>query len=322
MYRDILAALAEQLDDGGDNIAVTGSEEGTEIVEGDLSTTPTTVPEHLRDLFERSTKHLDNTAQKDAVKSLLSQYADVFASSLEDLGRTGLEKHKINTGDAPPIKQPARRIPMHMRSTVDEEVKKMLKKGVIESSSSPWSSPVVLVRKKDGSIRFCVDYRKLDNLTIKDSYPLPRIDDSLDALSESQWFLTLDLASGYWQVERAEEDKHKTAFIMDDGLYQFWVFPFGLCNAPATFERLMGKVLVGLPWKICLVYLDDVIVYATTFSDELERLRVAFERLRVAKLKLSPKKCHSFLTEVLFLGHVVGQNGVGTDPAKVDAVKK
>ena len=146
----------------------------------------------------------------------------------------------------------------------------MLKKGVIEPSSSPWTSPIVLVKKKDGSTRFCVDYRKLNEVTVKDSYPLPRIDDFLDALAGCSWFSTLDLCSGYWQVAMNEEDKPKTVFSTGNGLYQFTVMSFGLCNAPATFEWLMEMLLSGLPWEVCLLYLDDIIVHG---RDLRKRLR-------------------------------------------------
>ena len=207
-----------------------------------------------------------------------------------------------------------------MKEKAEEEIEKMLAKGIIEPSSSPWSSPVVLVKKKDGTIRFCIDYRKVNGVTVKDSYPLPRIDDCLDALSGSQWFCTLDLASGYWQVEMAEKDKEKTAFSTGSGLYQFNVMPFGLCNAPATFERLMERVLVGLPWQILLIFLDDVIVHAKSFEEAVRRLRLVFERLRSANLKLSPKKCVLFQRKVTFLGHVVSGDGVSTDPSKTEAV--
>lgn len=141
----------------------------------------------------------------------------------------------------------------------------MRTQGVIEESKSPWISSAVLVRKKDGSIRFCVDYRKLNVVTVKDSYPLPRIDDILDQLSGNVWFSTLDLKSDYWQLGIRPQDKDKTAFSIGNGLWQFNVMPFGLCNAPATFERLMERVLHRLLSKICLVYLDDVIVFGKIF---------------------------------------------------------
>ncbi|CAK1584581.1 unnamed protein product [Parnassius mnemosyne] len=148
----------------------------------------------------------------------------------------------------------------------------MVKDGVIEPSSSPWCSPVVLVKKKDGSMRFCVDYRRLNDVTKMDSYPLPRIDDTLNMLTGVKWFSTLDLKSGYWQVEIDPKDKEKTAFSTGKSLWQFKVMPFGLCNAPATFERLMELVFTGLIGDACLAYLDDIIIVGRTFEEHLQNL--------------------------------------------------
>ena len=244
----------------------------------------------------------------------------MFAHSADNLGRTSIVKHEIRTNESKPIRQNPRRLPISQRAVAEAEMESMLKRGVIEPSSSPWASPIVLVRKKDGTTRFCVDYRRLNSVMVKDSYPLPCIDDSIDALSGSCWFSTLDLASGYWQVEVAEKDRPKTAFTTGSGLYQFTVMPFGLCNAPATFEQLMERVLSGLPWEVCLLYLDDIIMHAATFKAELERLCSVFTRLTEAGLKLSPKKCHLFKKQVVFLGHVVSEEGVSTDPEKIKAV--
>ena len=196
----------------------------------------------------------------------------------------------------------------------------MLAKGIIEPSSSPWSSPVVLVKKKDRTIHLCIDYQKVNGVTVKDSYPLPRIKDCLDALSGSQWFCTLYLASGYWQVEMAKNNMEKTVFSMGSCLYQFSVMPLGLCNAPTTFERLIERVLIALPWQILLIFMDDVIVHAESFEQVVRRLRLVFEWLRPANLKLSPKKCVLFQRKVTFLGHIVSGDGVSTDPSKTEAV--
>ena len=156
-------------------------------------------------------------------------------------------------------------MPAVHKEEVHQLIQDMLTRDVIQPSTSPWASPIVIVRKKDGSARFCVDYRRLNAVTRKDAYPLPRIDDTLDTLSGSQWFSTLDLLSGYWQVEVAEGDREKTAFVTQSGLFQFKVMPFGLCNAPATFQRLMDLVLAGVQWSHCLVYLDDIIVVGRSF---------------------------------------------------------
>ena len=327
VYKDAIAAWCEPVEEV---VEPEGTCSGlTPAGEGDRPSVRTAVastgsdapvPDHLADLLARSSESL-NQDQQWELASLLHEFGDVFASSSSDLGRSNVVKHQIKTGETRPIRQRPRRLPVNQRPVAEQEVEKMLKQGVIESSSSPWASPVVLVRKKDGSTRFCVDYRRLNDVTIKDSYPLPRIDDSLDALAGSEWFSTLDLASGYWQVEVDESDRPKTAFTTGSGLFQFTVMPFGLCNAPATFERLMEHVLSGLPWDVCLLYLDDIIVHANNFQDEMNRLKTVFERLANAGLKLSPKKCHLFRRRVTFLGHVVSDEGISTDPDKVVAIR-
>ena len=274
----------------------------------------------LKALYEKACENLDEQ-QSDQLKVLIRKYEGLFAESDKELGHTNLVKHRINTGNAQPVKEPPRRAPVHLRQEVDKNIDDMLKKGVIEPSNSPWASGVVLVKKKDGSYRFCVDYRRLNKVTVKDAYPLPRIDDSLEQLAGSAWFSTLDLCSGYWQVEMHPDDSYKTAFATRRGLFQFKVMPFGLCCAPSTFERLMETVLAGLQWDICLVYLDDVIVAGKTFSDMLVNLDRVFERLGSAGLKLKAKKCSLCAKEVLFLGHVISEKGIATDPSKIDVVK-
>ena len=193
----------------------------------------------------------------------------------------------------------------------------MLNGGQIEPSDSPWASPVVLVTKKDGTMWFCVDYRRLNALTTKDAFPLPRIDGSLRLLGNQQWFSTMDLASVYWQVAMSPEAKRKAAFVTNEGLFQFRVMPFGLCNAPATFERLMDRVLYGMRWSRCLVYLDDVISFGGTVTEAPGRLEEVLCRLSNFGLQLKAKKCTFMQTEVVFLGHIVGRTGLACDPAKL-----
>lgn len=257
-----------------------------------------------------------------SVHELLQRHLPVFSTGDNDLGRTHLTWHQIDTGEARPVKLPPRRVPLHLQSEVADHIKQMQENDIIQPSCSPWAAPIVLVRKRDGSLRFCVDYRKLNDLTTKDAYPLPRIDDALDSLHNACWFSTLDLASGYWQVEVDPKDRHKTAFITRQGLFEFNVLSFGLCNSPGTFQRLMDLVLADLQWTTCLVYLDDIIVFGRTFQEHLLRLDEVLFKLRQANLKIKPSKCNLFATQVQYLGHVISADGVGVDPAKVQCVRE
>ena len=276
------------------------------------------LPEHLQGMIPTES-NLDDREMR-LLCGLLNRYQDIFMAPDGKLGRTGQVKHRIYTCDSPPIKQPPRRLSMTQKKIVEDEIEKMLASDVIEPSESSWASLVVLVTKKDGSPRFCVDYRRLNQVTRKDAYPLPNITDCIDALSGSGWFCTLDLASGYWQVEMDDESKPLTAFVTHKGLYQFKVLPFGLTNAPGMFERLMEQILRGLQWEKCLVYLDDIIIFGSDFLTALSNLRAVFERIEAASLRLKPKKCNFFQREVAFLGHVVTPDGVACDPAKTETV--
>lgn len=191
---------------------------------------------------------------------------------------------------------------------------------MIRESCGPYASPIVLVKKKDGSLRMCVDYRQLNGKTRRDAFPLPQIEDSLDALHGAQWFLTMDLSSGYNQVPVAEKDKAKTAFCTPFGLFEFNRMPFGLCNAPGTFQRLMERIFGAQHFQTLLLYLDDIIVFSSTVDEHLERLDAVLSRLQREKLKVKLEKCCFFHTKVNCLGHMISREGVATDPGKTSAV--
>ena len=279
------------------------------------------LPQHIAPLWESCPKEMEDQLRI-KWKGISLKHQNVFAKNKSDLGKTDLVQHRINTGNAHPVKQRPRRQPFRKREEEQKAIQQMLEQKVIEPSISPWASPVVLVKKKDGSTRFCVDYRKLNDLTVKDSYPLPRIDDSLQTLRGGGYFSTMDLQSGYWQVPVHPEDASKTAFTSTHGLFQFNVMPFGLCNAPAIFERLMECVLAGLQWNICLIYIDDIIVFSKSMEEHLNHVDQVLQRIKDAGLKLSPKKCHFFCEQVVFLGHIVSKDGISTDPSKTEAVKE
>ena len=228
-----------------------------------------------------------------------------------DVGRTTVTRHNIPTGNNSPLRQRPYRQPFHIRTEVERQIQGMITNDIIRPSSSPWSSPILMVPKKDGSFRFCVDFRRLNDITTKDAYPLPRVDETSEGLGGARYFSTLDLATGYWQVELDEESKPKSAFATHDGHYKFQVMP------PATFQRLVELVLSGLNWDVCLIYLDDIIIFSATFDENVARLRQVFDRLRQAGLTLTPKKCTFALGQVQYLDHIVSKDEIAVDPSKV-----
>ena len=248
--------------------------------------------------------HSDLTEdQKVKLIDLMKQFPQVFT---EDPGRTHLTKHSIELqpGTKPSNTQPYR-LPPAKKAIVDQQIEEMLQAKQITPSRSPWAAPIVLSPKKDGSLRFCIDYRKLNASTIRTAYPMPRVDDTLDSLREARYISTLDLRSGYWQVEIDSESRDKTAFITHRGLYEFLVMPFGLSNAPATFQRLMDIVLAGIKWQSCLVYIDDIVVFSPTFEQHIQDLSNVFTRLVSAGLTLKASKCDFCRKELKYLGHIV-----------------
>ena len=251
--------------------------------------------------------------QVEKARGLLKEYHDIFFLEKQDMGHTKAAEHKIvlKDPDTPPFKERFHRIPPPQLDEVREHLKLMLDAGVIRPNNSPWCNAVVLVRKKDGSLRFCIDFRKLNSLTVKDSHPLPHICEMLESLAGAAHYSTFDMNSGFWQVPMSPESKQYTAFTLGSmGLYECESMPFGLCNAPPTFQRLMQNCLGELNLTYCLIYLDDVIVFSHTEEEHLERMRVIFDRLREHGLKLKPSKCEVFKMEINYLAHHVSKKGV------------
>ena len=255
-------------------------------------------------------------------RNIIQQNEDVFSKSDTDIGHTNIATHHIELSDEMPFKQRPRNIPPSMYAEVKEHLQGLLDGNIIRKSKSPWSSNVVLCRKKNNELRMCVDYRQLNLRTKKDSYSLPRTEDILNALSGNKYFTILDMKSGYHQIEMHEPHKERTAFTVGPlGFYEFNRMPFGLVNAPATYQRLMEECFFGLHLDICYIYLDDLIIFSKTFEEHMDRLQKIFQRLREVNLKLSPKKCEFFKRKVRYVGHIVSSEGIEPDPQKVDKVK-
>lgn len=260
--------------------------------------------------------------QKLQLEEFIKSQRSVFSLSDNSLGFTNLVKHKIQLSDCTPFKQKHRRVPPSMYEELKSHLQQLLDTKVIKRSNSPWSSNIVIARKKSGELRLCIDYRQLNLRTIKDSYALPRIEEVLDCLSESKYFTVLDMKSGYHNIEVEEEHKPRTAFSVGSlGLYQYERMPFGLTNAPATYQRLMEELFGDINHKECVIFLDDIVVYAPTFEEHLKRLKHVFEKIKDSGMLLSPKKCHFCRKQTKYLGHVISADGVETDPDKTDKVK-
>ena len=244
----------------------------------------------------------DSTVRSE-IMDMLSEFKDMWSGRL---GRIGATKHRIElkSGARLIYQAPYRAGPI-AREKEKTEIDRMLRAGVIEPTSAEWASPVVFVHKKDGTMRFCVDYRKLNAVTVRDSYPLPRMDECIDSFGDATVFTTLDCNSGYWQVEIAEEDRDKTKFASHSGLYRFLRMPFGLKNAPATFQRAVDIILSRVKWETALVYLDDVIFYSRTVTEHMAHVREVLRLLHTAGVLLKLAKCAFFDTSVTYLGHVI-----------------
>ena len=261
--------------------------------------------------------------EKISLKNFLLKNRDVFSTSLADIGKSHLYQHRIETHpDSPPVRSQFYRQPPHLKAETDRQVNEMLEQGIIQQSTSLYNSPVVLVKKKDNTWRFAVDYRKLNKITIPISHPIPRLDDVFDAIGESHAsiFSILDLNSAYFQIELDPETRHKSAFVTHDGVYEFLRMPFGLRNAPMSFQMLMSQVLKGLNWKFALCYIDDILVFSPNFLTHLEHLGEVFQRLRDANLTLKPSKCNFAVDRIVYLGHVITKEGVYVDSEKTDKV--
>ena len=266
----------------------------------------------------------ENPHQAEAIRALVIQYRDVFSTHSLDYGQTNLVEHRIDLKDenSQPIKLRHRRIPPSMIDEVREYLDELIAANQIRPSQSPWSFPLVLVRKKDKSLRFVIDYRKLNILCKKDSFSLPRLDETMDALIGAQFFSKLDLKSGYYQIPMYEAHKERTAFTAGPlGFFEWNSMPMGTVNATSTFQRLMQQCLGDMHLKECVVFLDDILVYSPNFEEHLVRLRNVFQKLRDCGLKLKPSKCEFIKSHCNYLGHVVSADGISTDPEKIQKVK-
>ncbi|CAM5124599.1 unnamed protein product [Natator depressus] len=256
-------------------------------------------------------------AQQAEVRGVLHPYRQLFSNQP---GRTNLTVHRVQTGSHPPIRCSPFRVTGKTAQDLEREVRDMLALGVIQPSASPWASPVVLVPKKDGSVRFCVDYRKLNAITVSDAYPMPRPDELLDKLGGARYLTTMDLTKGYWQVPLDADARLKSAFITPLGLYEFLTLPFGLKGAPATFQRLVDQLLRGME-SFAVAYIDDICVFSQTWEDHVSQVRQVLDRLQGAGLTVKAEKCKVGMAEVSYLGHRVGSGHLKPEPAKVEVIR-
>ena len=252
---------------------------------------------------------------------MLMEHHNIFSLEQNEIRCTDMAEHVIELLDTKLFKERFRRIAPPLVEEVREHIQEMLDGGAICPSQSPWCNAVVLVRKKDGSLRFCIDFRQLNSRTKKDVYPLPRMQETMESMVGAHFFSTMDLKSGFWQVKMAKDSQQYTAFMVGSmGVYEFLRMPYGLCNTPATFQRLMQNCLGELNLTYALIYLDNMIVFSRTEVEHLHRLRVVFARFLEHGLKLKPSKCHFFQDEITFLGHEISAEGMKLGTVNLKAI--
>ena len=259
--------------------------------------------------------------QNEEIIQMIKKFGCIFMASKFDLGFTKLVRHEMITKGGP-IMQPPRRQPMHMEKKIEDLLKELMKANVIRKCTSAWNAPLVIVGKKDGSIRMCVDYRGLNNITEKESFPMPNTRFLLDCLADAKYFSSIDLGQAYYQVELEPTIQERTAFSTREGQYCFNRLPFGLSTAPATFQRLMHVLFKDLIFKGLVVYLDDILIYGKTLEEHNQRLAEVFTRIKEAGLKINPEKCEFGKKELSFLGHTVNERGVQTNKKKIEEIEK
>jgi hypothetical protein len=270
--------------------------------------------------FNISSKLTDK--QKQSIKELLMKYKELWEKTTHEIEHIPGAEHRIIVNDeTTPIRSKLRPTTAVEDSIVGEHVEIMLERKVIRQSTSPWASLVLLADKKNGKVRFCVDYRRLNKVTRKDAYPLPNIKKILDKLGGKKFFSTIDLRDAFWQIWMHEEDIEKTAFITHKGLFEFISMPFGLTNAPATQQRWIEKVLLGLNWQICMAYIDDIVVFSDTFEKHLEDIETLFERLLTNGMKLALEKCQFCKPSFEILGHICSEEGTAPNPSKIEVIQ-
>ncbi|CAG8477697.1 4990_t:CDS:2 [Dentiscutata erythropus] len=262
-------------------------------------------------------EELTEKQQREA-KELIRKEKEIFAQTVEELGQTERMNYVIDMGDAAPIKQNAYRAAPSIREFIKMEITQLKERGLICKSQSPWFSPIVVVPKKSEKLCLYIDYCKLNAVMKKNSYPLPCMDDLLETFSKARLFSSLDLLSGYWQLPINEKNKEKTVFVTFCGTYKFNVMSFGLCNAPASFQRLMDKILADYIGKFVVVYLDDINIYSKNFNEHLNHINLVFEKLKESGLKLNFEKCTFSHNKICFLGHIVGRDGIKPDESKIE----
>ena len=256
------------------------------------------------------------------LEKILKRFKCIFSRSSTDVGCINNAKHEIEIGDNKPIAINPRRIPMHIEDKVDELIQDLEKKDIIVKTASPWNFPIVVVPKKNGNIRMCVDYRRLNAITERPVYYIPDSKQLFDCLEGARYFSSLDLSMGYHQIEMSPNDISKTAFTVRTGQYAFKRMPFGLCGAPQSFQRVMASILREQNWKHCVIYLDDILIFGKNIEEHNSRLCSVLKCLAEAGVKLSPFKCSFMKEEATYLGHVVDSKGLRTDPKKIEIIKK